>query len=117
MFSMYYDEKKERQVVIKTEKYQEERVNEFIKSLADQAVIDYSVDNIKQYTVIRDDDLDPIIFTINTFNYTKLGLQSEYKDFFELNVKEPINEPLYIISPDEETLRGFCGWINRLTVY
>ncbi len=111
MFSMYYDETKERQVIKKTETYQEEKVNEFIQSLP--ATVNYAEDNIKEYTVVHtDDDINtPITFTINTFNYIKLALQSEYKDFFELT----INDTKYIISPNEKTLRGFCGWINRLT--
>ena len=114
---MYYDEKKERQVIKKTEDYQVEKLSEYIRALADKEVIDYAVDNIKEYTVTSSEGLEPIIFTINTFNYIKLGLQSEYKDFFEIKVQQPINETTYIISPNEETLRGFCGWINRLTIF
>ena len=112
MFTMYYDEIKERQIVKKTETYQEEKVDEFIQTLP--ATVNYADDNIKQYTVVHtiNDINTPITFTINTFNYIKLGLQSEYKDFFELTTSD---DTKYIISPNEKTLRGFCGWINRLT--
>ena len=113
MFSMYYDEMKERQVIKKTEEYQVEKMNEFIQSLPE--IVDYAGDNSKQYTVMYNDDNDdnnaPINFAINTFNYIKLGLMGEYKDFFELTM----DKTTYIISSNEETLRGFCGWINRLT--
>ena len=119
MFSMYYDEAKKRQVIIKTEEYQVEKVNEFIWSLP--ALVNYAGDNSKQYTVMQNDDnVTPIIFTINTFNYINLGLKSEYKDFFELTMQGQVElgeekGTMFIISPNEEKLRGFCGWINRLT--
>jgi hypothetical protein len=105
---MYYDDIKERQVIIKTEDYQTEKVNEFVETLP--AIVNYTRDNSKQYVAIKENG-STVNFTINTFNYIKLGLQGEYKDFFELT----IDGTMYIVSPNEKVLRGFCGWINRLT--
>ena len=107
-FSMYYDEVKERRVVCETVKYQADKVFKFIESLPPQ--VNYASDNSKQYIA----DHDPsIVFTVNTFNYTKMGLQGEYKDFYEL-ILEADGKNI-TISANEEKLRGFCGWINRLT--
>ena len=116
MFSMYYDEAKDRQVIKKTEEYQVEKLNDFISSLP--ALVNHAGDNSKQYTVMQNDD--NITFTINTFNYIKLGLKSEYKDFFELTMQGQVElgeekGTMFIITPNEEKLRGFCAWINRLT--
>lgn len=108
MYSMYYDTNNERQIVSKTEIYQQENLIKFIETLPPS--VNYASDNSKQYIAQHDPS---IVFTINTFNYIKLCLQGEYKDFYELKIQpDGIN---YIISANEEKLRGFCGWINRLT--
>jgi len=105
---MYYDNDKKRQVISKTESYQEEKLIKFIETLP--ANVNYDRDNSKQYMAEHDPSL---VFTIDTFNFINLKLQGEYKDFYELKI-QPYGTN-YIISANEEKLRGFCGWINRLT--
>lgn len=108
MHSMYYDKDKQRQVVSKTEVYQQEKITKFIETLPTS--VNYASDNSKQYIAEQDPS---IVFTVNTFNYIKMGLQGEYKDFYELKIQP--DGITYIVSANEEKLRGFCGWINRLT--
>ena len=53
---------------------------------------------------------DNIKFTINKFNNTELN--GDYKSFCEL--KNACNNT-YILSNDNEKLKHFAGYINRLT--
>lgn len=53
-------------------------------------------------------------FSINKYDYAAAGLQGTYDDFYEY-ICPP--EVTLIVSPNEEKIKGFCGWINRLTNY
>jgi len=119
LFAMSYDEQTRRNVVSEAEPYQIRGLETFIKSLPHTATHEH--DNTKQYIYDGDnismDDYTPscssaVIFSINTFNYKRLSLNGVYDDFYELNNH---NGKTYIISKNEDKLKGFCGWINRLT--
>jgi hypothetical protein len=101
---MYYDNEKERHVVHEAHDYQKKTIAEFIATLPVPA--DHSIDNTKIY--MHNDEM----FTINTFNYIKMGLQGEYKDFYELITSD---RKSHFLSANRDKLRGFCGWINRIT--
>jgi len=80
--------------------------------------ISSGVSGKKQYTLYK----DTMRFAVNKYNYRQTGLQGNYDDFYEytLEINKPdVNKPginkSYIVSPNEEKLRGFCGYINRLT--
>jgi hypothetical protein len=54
---------------------------------------------------------DPVMFSINKYNYVAAGLSGTYDDFYEYTHDGKTS----IISFNKEKLCGFCGWINRLT--
>ena len=109
IYSMFYDETKQRQVVMLAPDYQVKLLAEYTEALAQRSQpIDYAADNSIHYTLT-----DPAInVSLNTFNYIKMNLESEYKDFYEVVAGDGCRS---ILSANESTLRGFCGWINRLT--
>jgi len=52
-------------------------------------------------------------FLLNNFDSVKAGLKGNYDDFYsytELSTNES-----NIISPNEEKIKAFCAYINRLT--
>jgi hypothetical protein len=51
-------------------------------------------------------------FSINKYDYMSTGLKGNYKDFYEYS---DASNKTYLISRNEEKLKGFCGYINRLT--
>lgn len=53
-----------------------------------------------------------IHFSINKYDYLKTGLIGNYDDFYEYSDE---SNKTYIISLNEAKLKGFCGYINRLT--
>jgi len=59
----------------------------------------------------KNNDTDPVTFSINKYNYVAAGLSGTYDDFYEYTE----GEEKFIISFNKEKLCGFCGWINRLT--
>ena len=66
---------------------------------------------LHNYTVVKDGVT--IFFSINNYDAKAAGLSGTYDDFYEYkNVNETSSN---IISPNKEKLKGFCGWINRLT--
>ena len=85
-----------------------EKLNEYIET-GKKGLVQY-IENIE-------DDKFSINFSINNYDSKKAGLQGEYNDFYEYtnhknNTKNNINN---IISMNKEKIKGFCGWINRLT--
>ena len=67
-------------------------------------------DNLKQY--IFNTDAQQLCFSLNKFNYSAARLQGNYEDFYEYIDKA---NTTYIFSPNEEKLRVFCAWLNRIT--
>ena len=85
-----------------------EKLNEYIET-GKKGLVQY-IENIE-------DDKFSINFSINNYDSKKAGLQGEYNDFYEYtnhknNTKNNTNN---IISMNKEKIKGFCGWINRLT--
>lgn len=117
LFSMIYDNEAGRNVVSEALAYQVKGLETYIKSLP--FTVNHELDNTINY--IYDDNVDidasnsithnRTVFSINTFNYKKMGLQGIYDDFYELSY----NNKTYILSYNKDVLCGFCGWINRLT--
>jgi hypothetical protein len=60
--------------------------------------------NINNNTIIK--------FSMNKYDYISTGLQGNYDDFYEYS--DELNKT-YIVSHNEKKLKGFCGYINRLT--
>ena len=86
--------------VINAKEYVSEKTNKYIEEERDELV---------NYTVYLNDDI--INFSINKYDSVSAGLQGKYNDFYEYkNEKDS-----FIISTNEEKLKGFCAWINRLT--
>lgn len=54
-------------------------------------------------------------FSINKYDSVSAGLQGTYNDFYELIEKKEEEEEKTIISPNQEKIKAFCAWINRLT--
>ena len=88
-----------------------EKLNEYIQS-GKKGLVQY-IENIE-------DDKFSINFSINNYDSKKAGLQGEYNDFYEYtentnNMNNTNNNKISIISMNKEKIKGFCGWINRLT--
>ena len=86
-----------------------EKLNEYIET-GKKGLVQY-IENIEG------DNKYSINFSINNYDSKKAGLQGEYNDFYEYtnhknNTKNNTNN---IISMNKEKIKGFCGWINRLT--
>ncbi len=73
--------------------------------------IDNEVSGKKQYKVYIDNK-SFINFSMNKYDYINSGLQGNYDDFYEYSDE---SNKTYIISRNEKKLKGFCGYINRLT--
>jgi hypothetical protein len=88
-------------------------VNIYIKKINELGWIDYKADN----TITYMSNFTQI--SINTFNSHELNLLGEYSDFYNLTEMDlsttTTEKTTYLISANSEKLRGFCGWINRLT--
>ena len=124
LFSMFYDKTKGQYTIAKAETYQINALDKFIKSLPNP--VDHTADNTKHYIADNDTGItasssmpthaqnhnDAIVFNLNTFNYKELHLQGEYNDFYELITHDGTK---YMLSTNEVKLKGFCGWINRIT--
>ena len=119
LYSMVYDEELRSNVVTEAPTYQVKGLNKFIRSLppnarhTDDNTIQYIYDNGE---VDEDQSMETItpraiIFSINTFNYTKMGLQGTYDDFYQLNNH---NGKTFYLSYNKDMLYGFCGWVNRI---
>ena len=83
-----------------------EKLNEYIET-GKKGLVEY----------IEDHD-NSINFSINNYDSKKAGLQGEYNDFYEYidNMNNTnMNNKSLIISMNKEKIKGFCGWINRLT--
>ena len=52
------------------------------------------------------------VFSMNKYDYQSTGLLGNYDDFYEYS---DASNKTYIVSPNKEKLKGFCGYINRLT--
>ena len=119
LYSMVYDEELRSNVVTEAPTYQVKGLNKFIRSLPPNA--SHTDDNTIQYIydngeVNEDQSMETItpraiIFSITTFNYTKMGLQGIYDDFYQLNNHDGKR---YYISHNRDKLYGFCGWVNRI---
>jgi hypothetical protein len=118
---MVYDEAARSNVVMEAPAYQVKGLEKFLKSLPHEA--DHEIDHTKQYIYDNDEiELDndvaagvgpeAIIFSINTFNYKKMGLQGTYDDFYQLNNH---NGKTFYLSYNKDVLYGFCGWVNRIS--
>jgi hypothetical protein len=85
-----------------------EKLNEYIES-GKKGLVQY-IENIEH-------DKFSINFSINNYDSKKAGLQGEYNDFYEYtdNKNDAKNNKTNIISMNKEKIKGFCGWINRLT--
>lgn len=86
--------------VVQAEFYIMEKTNEYILE---------ERNGVHTYTVLKDGVT--IFFSINNYDAKAAGLSGTYEDFYEYKNGDNIN----IISPNKEKLKGFCGWINRLT--
>ena len=64
----------------------------------------------KQYKIYMDNK-SIIQFSMNKYDYLSTGLQGNYDDFYEYSDE---SNKIYIISRNEQKLKGFCGYINRL---
>jgi len=53
-----------------------------------------------------------ISFTLNNFDAAACGLKDAYENFYTYT---NLTENNLIVSLDEIKLKGFCGYINRLT--
>jgi hypothetical protein len=116
---MVYDEELRSNFVTEAATYQVKGLDKYLKSLPH--TVNHEDDNTKQYIYDNEDvELDQaienitpnaIIFSINTFNYKKMGLQGIYDDFYELNNH---NGKRYFLSHNRDKLYGFCGWVNRV---
>ena len=73
--------------------------------------IDNETSEKKQYKVYTDNN-SIIQFSMNKYNYLNTGLNGNYDDFYEYSDE---SNKTYIISRNENKLKGFCGYINRLT--
>jgi hypothetical protein len=117
---MVYDEELRRNVVSEAPTYQVKGLNKFIRSLppnashADDNTIQYIYDNgeVNEDQSIETITQRAVIFSINTFNYTKMGLQGTYDDFYQLNNH---NGKTFYLSFNKDMLYGFCGWVNRIS--
>ena len=86
-----------------------EKLNEYIET-GKKGLVQY-IENVE-------DDVNSINFSINNYDSKKAGLQGEYNDFYEYidNMNNTnMNYKSLIISMNKEKIKGFCGWINRLT--
>ena len=54
-----------------------------------------------------------IRFTLERFDSQKMGLKGEYKDFLLMTTE--YNQKHYL-SNNEEKIKGFCGFINRVSL-
>jgi len=79
-----------------------ELINEYIEK---------DISGKKQYKVYMDNN-SVIYFSMNKYDYINTGLQGNYDDFYEYSDE---SNKTYIISRNEQKLKGFCGYINRLT--
>lgn len=96
--------------------YISEKLNDYIKTNKKGKV---------EYIIIPEEDgIKSIHVIINNFDYVKAGLSGEYDDFYECSItltlfisSDLIREKKEInyISLNEDKLRNFCGYINRLT--
>ena len=96
--------------------YISENLNDYIKTNKKGKV---------EYIIIPEEDgIKSIHVIINNFDYVKAGLSGEYDDFYECSItltlfisSDLIREKKEInyISLNEDKLRNFCGYINRLT--
>ena len=82
-----------------------------------------------EYTIIpeeEDDKYKTIHVTINNFDSVAAGLSGEYHDFYEccitvlicFNIRSALireKKEFNYVSLNEDKLRNFCGYINRLT--
>jgi len=73
--------------------------------------IDNKISEKKNY-ILNENTNSVIKFSINKYDYMSTGLQGNYDDFYEYT--DAFNK-FYIISRNEDKLKGFCGYINRLT--
>ena len=92
VFEMKYNQELGRQIINVANIYHTRKLLEYI-SLPTQQQIDY---------------------TIKPFDYTSMKLQGIYDDFYVL-INNTSAEETSILSVNEDKLRGFCGWINRIT--
>jgi hypothetical protein len=65
----------------------------------------------KQYTLYENTN-SVIKFSIKRYDYMSTELKGNYDDFYEYT--DAVNKT-YIISRNENKLKGFCEYINRLT--
>lgn len=78
-----------------------------------------------EYIIIPEEDENrTICVIINNFDYVKAGLSGKYDDFYECSITQSLNinkdlikeqKEINYISLNEDKLRNFCGYINRLT--
>uniref|UniRef100_A0A6C0ILJ1 Uncharacterized protein n=1 Tax=viral metagenome TaxID=1070528 RepID=A0A6C0ILJ1_9ZZZZ len=89
----------------------EDKIREEIKEYIDTAQTEFKTFSL--YKTYK----DIIHFSINKYDSVADGLKGEYNDFYEYKHSECTeeNNTKFLISPNEEKLRAFCGYINRLT--
>lgn len=66
------------------------------------------------YTVTKDTIL--IQFSIKKYDSAAGGLKGNYDDFY-VYTNNATNEENIIVSPNEDKIKGFCAYINRLTFW
>jgi len=92
-----------------------EKLNEYIET-GKKGLVEY-IENIENIENTDNDNFNSINFSINNYDSKKAGLQGEYNDFYEYidNMNNTNYNKSLIISMNKEKIKGFCGWINRLT--
>ena len=87
--------------VIDADSYLTDKTNQYISEERKDMV---------KYTILKEDNT-VLEFSIYKFDYKSAGLSGTYDDFYEYRIENNT----HIVSPNKEKLKGFCGWINRLT--
>jgi hypothetical protein len=100
VYVMLFNRQLGRNEVVFARDYQREAFNDYVNNNR-SGKVDYTAKNDAT-----------IKFSIDNFDYKNMGLQSNYDDFYHFIREDNIK---YIMSTNEEKLRGFCGYINRIT--
>ena len=89
------------------------------KHIKDPAILDalskyikINKEDKKEYTIMNT-DAELVHFTIEKYDYKAAGLNGNYDEFYEYKMAK--DDTSYIVSTNEDKLRLFCGYINRLT--
>jgi len=98
VFMMLHNES-DYNTVVKVEQYIAEKLAEYIET--------------KQKSVVHYSDGDHFNFSIDNFDSVSSGLKANYDDFYSF--KNINTGESYIISTNQNKLRDFCAYINRLT--